>query len=446
MIRYLLKQPVHIWRFLGMRVKAELLVLLVIVFLYPAGRLQILFTGWINQNSVTPQGLMLFTVQAFRILVYLGGPFIFRYLVSRQKAVRIFYMRPLTPANALRFLVYYSVKYQLLTALLIAPVLWAIAVCAGWFAGLMGSFLFLIYLTAIVIFQALLLTRLGNNNRFVMINMTLLVFHSTLWFVMYHYTSFIWFYEIAVLMALFFISVIWLRSGEAIHLEKLYPPGGDFTIRKGITKIGRFCPPIRFHRTLPMYMLFRKEWLSMWRNSRYRRLKMMTFLVYIVCLLMIHFSATEYKEVWMLVLALGIHWIHYSNSFNEKYALPDPAWLLFNMPLRYHQLWLSKFIAEFIAVVPLLILLWVMLMLGRVNPIAQWYIILTVLLFALFVLAAVINFKILFYDAPRLAGYAFHFLIVFILVMSLNFRFVGPVIGLSLFLYYTYKSYRYFKA
>ena len=69
---------------------------------------------------------------------------------------------------------------------------------------------------------------------------------------------------------------------------------------------------------------------------------------------------------------------------------------------------------------------------------------LKILLFSLIVLAAIINFKIIFFDRPRFGGYAFHLFIIFISVMSVNYLLVGPVIALMLLIYFTYYSYREF--
>ena len=68
------------------------------------------------------------------------------------------------------------------------------------------------------------------------------------------------------------------------------------------------------------------------------------------------------------------------------------------------------------------------------------------LLFSLLVLTTMINFQLLFYDNPRLAGYAYHFTVLFFTVMSINYRFVGPVITLFMMVLIFYKTRKYFYA
>ena len=67
------------------------------------------------------------------------------------------------------------------------------------------------------------------------------------------------------------------------------------------------------------------------------------------------------------------------------------------------------------------------------------------LLFSIITLIVKLNFQILFYDSPRSAGYAYHFTLLFIVIMCINYRFVGPLISLFLLVSYFYKSYRFFK-
>jgi hypothetical protein len=66
-------------------------------------------------------------------------------------------------------------------------------------------------------------------------------------------------------------------------------------------------------------------------------------------------------------------------------------------------------------------------------------------LFSIFILYIITIIRIIFFDNPRFAGYAYHFLIIFTLVMISNFYLVGPVITLLLIIYLNYVSYRQFQ-
>jgi hypothetical protein len=66
-------------------------------------------------------------------------------------------------------------------------------------------------------------------------------------------------------------------------------------------------------------------------------------------------------------------------------------------------------------------------------------------LFSIFILYIITIIRIIFFDNPRFAGYAYHFLIIFTLVMIFNFYLVGPLITLLLIIYLNYISYRQFQ-
>ena len=66
------------------------------------------------------------------------------------------------------------------------------------------------------------------------------------------------------------------------------------------------------------------------------------------------------------------------------------------------------------------------------GPWAQINLLAILVFFGLFTVSAILNFQILFYDDPRLGGYAYHFLIIFVVVLTFNYRFVGPLVAIFL--------------
>jgi len=50
----------------------------------------------------------------------------------------------------------------------------------------------------------------------------------------------------------------------------------------------------------------------------------------------------------------------------------------------------------------------------------------------------------MFYDNTRLAAYAYHFALLFIVIMILNYRLVGPIIAIGLLIFFIYKNIKYF--
>ena len=157
-------------------------------------------------------------------------------------------------------------------------------------------------------------------------------------------------------------------------------------------------------------------------------------------------SHLENKDVFMALLTGIIIWLHYNNYFNEKYVQPEPDWYFHTVPFRFRHLWLSKFLVEFIFISFILAVFWILLFITGFNIIEQLNLLMLMLAFSIVVLSIMLNFQIMFYDDPRLAGYAYHFTIIFLMIMIVNYRLVGPLISIVLLTFYFYKSYRYFKS
>jgi hypothetical protein len=150
--------------------------------------------------------------------------------------------------------------------------------------------------------------------------------------------------------------------------------------------------------------------------------------------------------MWMMFFSFAVFWVHYNVHFNTKYVAADPEWYFRTLPLKFYQVWFSKFIAEFFYVILLLASQWIFLMLAGIEWWVQFNWIGALALFAVIILAIVINFQILFFDNPRLAGFTYHFTILFIVIMSLNYRLVGPLTALFLLTFYFIKTLRFFKS
>ena len=84
----------------------------------------------------------------------------------------------------------------------------------------------------------------------------------------------------------------------------------------------------------------------MWRNAKYRKLKVTTLIIYLISFLFIKIQSPEFAEMWLTIFTAIIIWIHYSNHFNEKYVKPEPEWFFNTLPFRFHQIWISKFLTE----------------------------------------------------------------------------------------------------
>jgi hypothetical protein len=441
---YLAKQLRHQVQTLSWRTKIEVLILGGIVFIFLSGRLADLFRLWQNEYGFSSLRLTLFTVHIIIFLMLLSGPFVIAYLLPRQKALRIYFTLPVTYADQIKLLGFYTAKYQVLYALLMIPLAIALLVSAGWPYMMLGLVIFFVYGAGFLILQNILLTRSGSVYEYIRITLAVSVLYIVSWICLYWFTGLIWLFELLLIPAMVFLVVRLGRGGRDRDLEQVLPvsrdeyiaaqsklPGASFNIRGGSSVF---------------YAMFMKEWLGMWRNPRYRRLKWSTFLFYLAAMVALLIHGPEYTEIWMLVLTLIVMWLHYSTAFNDKYVRPDPDWYIKNIPVRFSQLWSTKFFSEFVYVFLLLSVFWIFLLINGLTFQLQLNLTGIGLIFAFFVLSSMITFQLMFYDDPRLAGYAYHFTIIFILIMSLNFHLVGPVIGILLMFFYLYKSYSYFKS
>lgn len=176
--------------------------------------------------------------------------------------------------------------------------------------------------------------------------------------------------------------------------------------------------------------LLRKDWLSMWRNPRYRRLKYLTVFVYLIGQGILYFYAGPDPARWMMLFSVFLFWLHFSSYFSSKYAVAESDWFFRTLRLPFRLVWVSRFLTElgWILLLTCLQLLFLILVGEPAEVLLHW--IGALLLFALLLLAVVLNFQILFYDNPRLAGYSYHLTALFIVVLSLNYRFVGPLVAL----------------
>lgn len=190
--------------------------------------------------------------------------------------------------------------------------------------------------------------------------------------------------------------------------------------------------------------LFRKELYSLWRNPRYRRLKVFTFIFYFITLFILNNISIKNNDMWMMLFSTFVFWMHYNVHFNSKYVSAEPDWFFRTLPVKFHRAWFSRFFAEFSYIIFLLGAQWLFLALVGIEFSTQIQWIGALLLFAVIILTIVLNFQILFYDNPRLAGYAYHFTIIFILVSSYNYRLVGPLSAFFLLAYFTYLTRRFY--
>jgi hypothetical protein len=201
-----------------------------------------------------------------------------------------------------------------------------------------------------------------------------------------------------------------------------------------------------FPRIIPRNIspFFIKDVLAYIRNKNYIRLKTISLLIYIVLLILVELFYKQNYSTVVSLLTLILIWEHYSHQFNEKYVVQESAALLKVLPLKYYQFTIAKFFSEFLYILIILVIV----LLSSILHGVPWDKILNLLgiitFFSVFILYIITIIWTMYFDNPRFAGYAYHFLIIFTLVMSLNFYLVGPLISLFIIIYLNFISYRQF--
>ncbi len=441
MLHILFKQPLHLWRNLGRWTKIEVFLLVGLLYVYAAERLiDLLQTGMVAY-AVNLWQVSWALLHLYVFVLLLTAPFIWFFVLPRQPALQVFYGKPLSSRHLMQMFGYYYQKFQILSLLIVLAVLFALC----YLSLMLGVLLFAliaVYSAAVMIVSYRLFVVLRSKVEFFSALYMLAALHGGI-----ALTALFYFAAAPVLDVLFFSGVgLLLRktatASAQISLEQLYPPAGK-TI--GQKYAGRLTLN-SFPRFLPrrVRVLFAKEFLNLWRNPAYRRLKLYTLLLYFGGQWAIYRTGRSDREMWMILLGLALIWLHYARYFNVKYLRPDPEWFFYTQPLRFSHFWLAGFSTEFLFVLLLVAGQSVFLTILGGGWLVQLNWLGVLLLFALIVLAVMLNFRIYFYDDPRMAGYAYHFMVLFFVVMSVNYRLVGPLMAMLFLIYFIYKSYRFF--
>lgn len=423
--------------------KIEVFLLLGLIYLVSIDKIHKWYLSLLSNDMITPLGLSALIMHVFILSMYLSGPFILLYLIPKQTGLQVFRTKPLTTIHLFQLTGYYYFKYQL-----ISIIVFIICISSlfgiSWFSGLVSVFSFLIFSMIVFIMQFMIYKDKKNNFHFWVILLIIIVSYQILFALLYFYTQFFWIFD--SLVAAGTVIILWYKSEKMnlIHLEITFTqksgwPKFERSVGFDFSRIPHFLPA-------GIQAIFNKELLGLWRNPSYRRLKIITFFSYVFLMIAIYISQLQNKDIFMMILTGITIWLHYSNYFNEKYVLPEPEWYFRTVPFRFHQLWISKFMVEFIFIIAIITGYWILLFISGISFYEQLNLLAIIFIFSIIVLLLMLNFQIMFYDDPRLAGYAYHFTILFLLIMIDNYRLVGPLISIILLSFYFYKSYRYFNS
>jgi len=350
-IRLLFRQPVNVWKELSVRVKTEVILLAGLVFAYLITRSHHLFYTWIVTAKLTATFAGSIIIQSIGTSFFLTAPLIISFLIPNQPHLKTFYGKPLEIKSLSLILFYYYQKYQISLILMALPIIIGLAIVNWLIAAACIIFMMLFNIMAFLV-TLILKIRWSDKTHLTAMVWMLALLHGIAGAVLIG-SGWFWLYQSTVLVVVGIYIWLALIRIKQPDLEIIFPP----THRK-FRRITN--PKISFRqipRVLPsvMHALFSKELLGLWRNRAYRRLKIWTLVFYASLLAVFAFQPVPEKDKWLTILTGILVWLHYSHHFSEKYVLPEPAIFFHTLPVRFLQIWISKFLVE---------ALYVMLVLG----------------------------------------------------------------------------------
>ncbi len=443
MLQILLKQPLHLWKSQNLWARIQIVFLVAIIYFYATERLLVLSSFWLNRISLSAFFLADLGLHLFVVINFLNGIFIFTRLFPAQHLLNSFRSLPLDQKELALLLGFYYHKYQILPFLFFLPLLFTLILLHPG-AGFSSLFLLIFYDVAFFILLLRWFSRKRSHREFLLLSFGFIAAYLSSGLLVYWLTNHFFYLDLLVFLLLPLLMRFVFPAPCDSDLNRLFPPAGKSYSQDKLFQ--RFLTFIL--KPLPKFLrpFFVKDFLGLWRNRAYRRLKFFTFGAYFLAQAVLFFSPIKNKEMWMILLGMAVIWWHYAQHFNDKYVQADPEWFFRGLPLRFSHLWLPRFGTELFFVF--------LLLCGQVafletvgygsTEMAHWLGLLA--LFAVLVLVVVIDFQIYFYDDPRLGGYAYHFTVIFFGVMSVNYRLVGPLVTIAFLIYFTTKTYRFFKS
>jgi len=440
---YFIKQYKNIWKNLSLRIRIEIIILIIIYFSFFTTRLISLFKEQLSNPNTTEFGFVQFILHSLIFMISISIPFIHLNLIPRQPGIANFRTLPLSQLNSFWLLFFLHFKYQLIGLILILPIFTALLVLNNIFFSLYFLMSVILFQTVFILFISIFSVQVKSKLIIIAKYYILILVLFCSYYLMYFYTDYYLLYD----PIFFIVSSLYLIQNwkESYYNWDIFIESNQNKLGENRNQMGIFTystlKKISFPKLTP---LLAKEILNYLRNRKYIRIQIISFIIYVIILFFLNIKLQENYIIYSSAITFIFIWHHFSFQFNEKYVKADSTVFIKTLPFKYYQLWITKFISEFIFVLILLLFLTVYYLLVGIQFIDIYQSLLVILLFSVIVLAAIINFKIIFFDRPRFAGYAYHFFIIFITVMSINYYLVGPIIATALLIYFTFYSYREF--
>jgi len=440
---YFFKQYKNIWKNLSLRIRIEIFILFIIYFTFFTTRLTNLINEQLSNPVTTEFGLVQFVLHSLIFLISISIPFIHLNLVPKQAGITCFRSLPLNRLNTFWLLIFLHFKYQILGLVVMVPIYIAMLVS-------MNIFLSIYFFVSIILFQIIFILFISifsiqsySKTSVVLKYYILILTLFFSYFLMYFYTDYYFLYDpIFFLVSLVYLIPKWNSryTNWDRFVKSSQRKAGQIRNQLGLFSYAVF-KNFPFQRITP---LLAKEILNYLRNRKYIRIQIILFIIYVLILFFLNIKLQEDFILYSSAISIIFIWKHFSIQFNEKYIKADSAVFIKTLPFKFYQLWIAKFISEFLFVIILVMFLTIFYLFAGFHFADIYQLLFVILLFSLIVVTTIINFKIIFFDRPRFAGYAYHFFIIFILVMSINYYLVGPIIAIALLIYFSIYSYREF--
>jgi hypothetical protein len=442
-LKYHVRQIHNFWHHLKFRIRAEIIVLFFIFFAFFTDKFVFFFNQLLEQQDTSPTGLVTFVLHVLMLMIILSTPYIYFNLFPKQIGLTNLSLYPLQKSEALTLLLIYFIKYQLLIILIATPIFTALTISTG---PIMLLYILYFACSSLFLSATLILILVSIDASRITIFYQYFIFfflYYVSFALLYWYTNlYLYFTILASACGWIILLRFWnLRWHSWDLILNRYRP----VIQKSTQRISRLTY-FNLLSTFPRKVraLLIKEILSHIRNKHYMRLKTISLVIYLSILILVSVFYVEQYSSAISLLTIFLIWEHYSHQFNEKYVIRESRFFMKVLPIKYYQYGLSKFLSEFLYII---LILFIVFFLSVIHGIALYKILNIfgiITLFSIFVLYIIILIRVIFYDNPRAAGYAYHFLIIFTMVMIFNFYLVGPIITLFIIIYLQFISIRQF--
>jgi len=429
----LFRQLISRWRQFSIFLKFQSAILFLLIFMILASRT---YSFLVAEQASFQIQLMAGVLALFNISRILTLPLLIRYSFPAQAAWQLLYKIDFKPKTD------WAVFWYLFMIFDSAYILLFLCLLAGWLfsSPVVGSIFFI----GFVMYQQILFFFLY---RLVIMSKTI-TDYSTGFFILF------FFFLLSAALDYFaypLSGVLLLLIPLFLLLRLKWPPvynlaawpmrGGNKFSEKQKLNPQAFA---KGRRLRPFSAYFRKEWFSAWRNPALLWLRGIYLSAGVMASFLLRFSAKEDPAMWMVIGGVIFFWLHYSHFFNPKYYYSDPLYFRQTHPLTFRMVWTTRLVNELF---PGLIL-WIFYCLPMLVtlPFAEiWQPASALFLIIMLIVLLMLNFRLMFYDNPRLAGIAYHFSILFLAIIVINDLLVGPAIALGLNVYFFMRNRQYFR-